>query len=824
MKRSLATAFLGVLVTAASSAGAFTWPNVPDEVARALSTDDVSERRAAAARLRELPAGFAAPLVMKALGDGDLEVRLIAARAAVEQRLQGAGDRVVGWLAESDPRVRLMACEVIRMSPAPAAVAPLTRALGDASADVRLAAATTLGVMSARDGVPSLLGHLDDPSPEVRAGIVLALGRIGDGRAVVPLLGKVQDGSSDVRRITVRVLGDLGDVKASSALLLALRDKVQMVQLEAIDSLGRLRSAEATAALSPLALDRSNPRVRNATVQALGSIGTPAALEALMTCLAGDDVNAERSAVREALVRLGDQAASRLVTAITSGASSDLASGACLVLGDLGNTAHTKVIVDAIQRGQVPARVGLRALARLGDRSALAAVLELLEAPSMSVRRIAVQSASELLDPSQPEGTAVDPIAAQLTEPRVAVEDRVALTELMGRTGSSRAGPVLIALAGAKDRRVRLAAIQALGMIGQAGQEKSLLEDLTDEDAEIRLAAALSLGRVSGDAGGRELLRRFGVASEQDRAAIGIALSGAMSRATDEAIATGAAGMLPTVREPMRDVVIEGLGRMKTPGAGQALAAVLDRALSTDDRRKVAEVASGHPEQVGLARKLASDPDPSVQANAIWSLGTIGDAADVPSLVKLMSHRDVAVAGNAVASIGRIASRDKRADAQQLCPALDDARSYVRANALAALGVAGARCSNGDKERSLLLADASTVVRSAAAGLLRKVSSSDGAADSRALRRCLYDDKSGAVAAECRPRPAARATRGQAAEPVLVFVVPDGRSAAQPRAPFALVLSNALMRLGIADRRGAVFEGAAPRGEVTLAVPATLSK
>ncbi|WP_233561360.1 hypothetical protein, partial [Sorangium cellulosum] len=69
------------------------------------------------------------------------------------------------------------------------------------------------------------------------------------------------------------------------------------------------------------------------------------------------------------------------------------------------------------------------------------------------------------------------------------------------------------------------------------------------------------------------------------------------------------------------------------------------------------------------------------------------------------------------------------------------------------------------------------------------------------------------------------------AEDVVVFVVPfdagrDGaaRDAPAPRAPFALVRADGLMRLGVADRRGELFERGAPRGPIRLAVPAPLVK
>jgi cellulose synthase operon protein C len=298
-----------------------------------------------------------------------------------------------------------------------------------------------------------------------------------------------------------------------------------------------------------------------------------------------------------------------------------------------------------------------------------------------------------------------------------------------------------------------------------------------------------------------------------------------MSRCKADDIAERAATMVQTVREPLRDALFEGLGRMQSRKAAEALSWWAQRAVSADDRRKIAEAVAGQAELVSLARKLSADPDPSVQANAVWSLAALGDRSDLDLLAKMSSHRDVAVAGNAVAAIGRISARLKLREPASLCAALSEPRTYVRANALAALGVVGARCDGGERERSALLSDPSPVVRASAASLLRRVASSDAAADTRALRRCLFDDRNGRAAAECRQRPlSGEPAADPRAEPVLVFVIPDGQSRPVARAPFALVLADGLMRFGLADRRGAVFEAAAPHGEVSLAVPATLVK
>ena len=117
--------------------------------------------------------------------------------------------------------------------------------------------------------------------------------------------------------------------------------------------------------------------------------------------------------------------------------------------------------------------------------------------------------------------------------------------------------------------------------------------------------------------------------------------------------------------------------------------------------------------------------------------------------------------------------------------------------------------------------DPSEIVRQAAAHLLRasRTGRSDKD-DARALSRCLAEDKSGMVANACRA-PAEASDRGS---PVVVFVVPDGRSSPLPLAPYSLQRADGFIRSGIADRRGAVFEHAAPRGQLRLVVPGPLAR
>ncbi|WP_438009269.1 HEAT repeat domain-containing protein [Sorangium sp. So ce321] len=859
-----------LLVVAASAAAlappgdaaAFLWPNVPEQIARALTSGDVSERRLAATRVGELAPETAIGLIQKGMSDPDVEVRLHLAGAAVRFRMPRAGDLVIEWLGEGDARLRLAACDVIRAAPTDRSVVALGRVLGDPDPHVRLAAAAAMGAAGLPDAVSPLLGHLDDTAPEVRAEVARALGRIGDARAVVPLIGKVQDSVPEVRRATSRALGELGDARAVSALILALQDASQDVRVEAVTALGRLRSDEATSAIADLVAaspgaggafagarpadsSASSNDVREAALRALGRVGSDAAVKVLLAALAKDDPAAPRSAVRDALVSAGKAVIPALIAALSAAPSGNTAAGAALVLGELKAREGLPALVRGMQRGVVPLRHGLRALGALGDPAALPSVLELLGDADPSVRREAIRTATALLDPARPDGRAVDPARALLVDPATPPDEKLSLVQLLGRTGSPRAQAVLLPLAKARSAPLRLAVIEALGAARAAGKlgaavDAALLEALDDESADVRLRAAVSLSRVAGPGSARALLQRLTVAAEQDRGALGIALSGALSRAGESA--TGAtdasdakdpsgpdlvrdvAAAVASAPDAARDALLEGLGRMPGQAAGAALARMAATA-PIDDRRKIAEALAGHPEAAAALRKLAGDPDPGVRASAIWSLGAVGAADALPLLPPLLRDPDAAVAGNAAGAIGRIAGRaglPARASAA-LCGALSDARPYVRANALAGLTVARARC-DGAAARDLLARDPAEAVRLAAADHLAQ-----GGADldRRALARCASEDRNATVAARC----ASPAAPPSGAEDVVVFVVPfdagrgdSARDAPVPRAPFALVRADGLMRLGVADRRGELFERGAPRGPLRLAVPAPLVK
>lgn len=829
MSNVLYSVFVLSNLAAAVPARALVWPDVAERVERDLGAADPATRRAAAHDAASLGAARGGPLVVTTLGDADDDVKLAAADSAIRLRAPGSTDAVIPWLNAPDARLRKKACEVARTLPSSRAVTALARTLGDQDPEVRASAAEALGRQASPDAVPPLLGRLDDPTPAVRIQIVAALARLGDARAVVPLVGKVQDSSPDVRQAVARSLGDLGDARASSALVLALRDQSAEVRREALSALGRMRANDAVDAIAPFAAERA-PVLRAAALTALGHIATADAVRVLVDALgAAEDQAAslDRTPVRDALVAAGAAATPALHTVLAGSPSPAAATSAAWVLGETRARTEAPSIVAALRRGTLPTTAALRALAGAGGPDDVPVVLEFAEDPSAAVRGEALDAAMALLDPNRPDGRAVEPLAAALRDARPSPRERSRIALLLGRTGATRAAPVLVDLARAHDPALRLAAIDALGTLGPgqaAATDDALLDALASPEAVVRLHAAVALSLSGGAHARDELLARLDGGDEVDRSAALEALGGVLSRAADDRAVARLSAALEVAAGPERDAILQAVGRARIASAARVLAAAA-RSEDPSDRRAAAAALAAHPEAAAIARTLLSDADGSVRSEAAWSIGATGDASDVARLESIAHAHDIDAAVNAAAAIGRIAARTRAAEAAKraLCPLASDARAYVRANALAGLALASsssssssARCDD-DAERLALSGDTSEDARAAAALALWHSPAAD---DTRALDRCARTDPSGAVAARCRVRPLPPAR----AHETLVYVVPASSSLPRPSGPYAILFSDGTIRAGITDRRGAVFDPLAPEGDVTLRRPAALAR
>ncbi len=811
MSRRFFSALLALCLSA-GTAEALLWPSEVNRIERDLGATDVEVRRRAAGRLAELGERVAQRLLGRAFDDPDVEVRLSAASAARALGLPGFGERVMGWLTDPDPRLRLEAIELLATAPSARTIAPLTRALSDVEPSVRSAAATALGRSAAPEAVVGLLGRLDDSAVEVETSVIRALSRLGDVRAVVPLVSKIEDPRPEVRRVVARALGEIGDRRAESALVLLLRDADEAVRVAALGALGALADPAATPSVAALLGGEPSNRGRRAAIRALAAIGDADAVAALIKQLG--ERPEEQEALVTALGRIGASAVGPLSACLGSEPRRERADGCALALSRAGGRDAGPVLRDAVRRGRVSRATALTALAESGHPDALLLVLEQLDSEDPVLRKSALSAAAKLLDPRLPDGRAVEPLIRAFGAARGRRTDRIELLKLLGRTGSPRAATLLGPIADrADDLDLRVTALSALGSIATDTTRPVLWRALSDREPAVRLAAALAQREHGSPASAPLLLDRLERAEAEDRQALALALSGAFAKQESPELFARLQRALEHSRDAERDALIEVLGRAP-PAAARGLLDALSKRADPADRRKVAEVSASDAGARKRLQRLAADPDPGVRSNALWALGAVGSRAELPLLERAFGDRDSSAAANAISAYARIALSEKLDAAPVLCRELGSRRSSLRASALSGLRLVSARCPD-QPERRLVSDDPSAQVRRAAVELVRDVRSS--AEDRRALRRCVSEEPDGAVAVACSAAPA---RPGSGRERSLVYVVPVGEAVPTPRAPFALLRPDGLVRHGVADRRGAVYEIGLPDGELELNVPA----
>jgi HEAT repeat protein len=150
-----------------------------------------------------------------------------------------------------------------------------------------------------------------------------------------------------------------------------------------------LRSARDVAALAQ-ALQDENKLVRKAAAEALGQIGDPRAVEALLASLRNDNWRRVREAAAEALGQIGDARAVEPLLAALRDADPSIKVAAAEALGQIGDEHAIAPLVLALQDGGwVVRKTAAAALGAIGDTRAIAPLVVVL-LPSRPLGRSAM--------------------------------------------------------------------------------------------------------------------------------------------------------------------------------------------------------------------------------------------------------------------------------------------------------------------------------------------------------------------------------------------------------------------------------------------------
>jgi len=500
------------------------------------------------------------------------------------------------------------------------------------------------GVAGAEVTLP-WLSPLHHEDPAIRSEAVRALGRDADPETVFSLAAALGDGAWTVRMAAVDALARAGE-PAVGALLAALGDADPTVRRGAGRALGRMGPAAVPHLLG--VLRGGAPAARVEAVAALSAGGGPGEQGAFVRAL-GDPEPGVRAAAAGALGRLGasgaEGAAAESLVTVLSDPDAAVRNAAAWALGAVGDRRAVAPLLELLRDSEAGVRrSAARSLGLLGDPRAGPALGAALRDPSADVREWAAGALGRLGDPG-----GVPALLRAVKDPAGPV--RVRAAEALGALGDPRAAGQLAGRLGDGDPAVRHAAAAALGQLGEASALEPLLGALGDDAPEVRREACRSLEALGQKPAAGALATALADADPSVRVAAARALG-----------VLGAVEAVPGLETALRDA---------TPAVSAAAADAL--------------VALGAPGVPALLGALAA-PAPELRARGADALGRAGDGAAVRPLAGRLGDPSPQVREASAQALERLA--DCRA-ADPLVASLMDPAAAVRVAGAKALGALG---------------------------------------------------------------------------------------------------------------------------------------
>ena len=210
----------------------------------------------------------------------------------------------------------------------------------------RMRAAWALGVLGDPRAAKPLLAALDCGDSDVRESAALALADIRDADITKPLVELLTGINSDQRSVAAIALGRIGDPQVVPALVAVLVGEGEVVDREAAEALGRIGDRRAVEPLiAALGRDWFSDE---AVVKALARIGDGRAVGPLLAAFAAE--NGRRSEIAEALGVLGTpHAVGPLMRALQEDKEDEVRCAAAAALGEIGDPRAVPALITALE-------------------------------------------------------------------------------------------------------------------------------------------------------------------------------------------------------------------------------------------------------------------------------------------------------------------------------------------------------------------------------------------------------------------------------------------------------------------------------------------
>ena len=574
--------------------------------------------------------------------DTDAEVRMYAAQTLGNLKDRRAIPALMQLLNDADINVRYHAIESLAKLRASEAVDALARIAESREFFLAFPALDALSAIGEAGIAPRLVPLLEDEV--LRAAAVSALAQLGDDSIVAPLVAMLD-----------RTL--MAPLVAESLITLHKRYEHQLREGEHVTDLVARHITPAGAQNLFNVLNTTSGAPLQAVVRVLGWIGGDSVI-AELTRLLGSP--ALRSEVVEAFVRYGERATASLTKQL-SAEDMETRRAAVVALGRIGNPESVPALIQSLQDPELVVDAA-GALARIGDARAYESLLALLANDRAAVRRAAIGALHSIGHQRMPDdvrrmfldrnphiresavrigGYFGYGECAQLLLQAIhdADEDvRRAAVENLPNLEDERVLAVLKIALCDESPKIRAAAAQSLGHLESVASVHDLMRAMGDTDPWVRYYTARALGQIRSPESIDTLAASLrSDSANQVRIAAADALGAIGGRRTVSLLA-------PFVMSEDQDLAGAALLALGAVGHPDALQPILSALRSPDPARRLIAVRAiaarrDHEAAEALQWVASADNDETVADAAIVELSAMTTAESIGALLRLTSDR-----------------------------------------------------------------------------------------------------------------------------------------------------------------------------------------
>ena len=280
--------------------------------------------------------------------------------------------------------------------------------------------------------------------------------------------------------------------------------------------------------------------------------------------------------------------------------------------------------------------------------TAIGIVLDILRSNDQEMQAAAIAMVKEM------PGTEVTKVLAKEL-PNLSARSQVQLLSAFGDRGDVAARPAVVAAVKSEDQSVRIAALRALGQLGDDSSVELLAQAASGAKGAEQKAARDSLYRLRGPNVDKVILAAIPKAGAETKVEL-------ISSVGQRNITAGVAALLDTAKDSDRKVRIESLRILKVVAGPEHLPALVEfliKAKSSSDRTEAQKtiaavahrIADKNRQAASVLTVLPSVKDIPSRCSLLNVLGRIGDNSALPVLTAALKDENVDIQTAAIRSL-----------------------------------------------------------------------------------------------------------------------------------------------------------------------------